>query len=82
MATVERVAERLHWNDGQHVAAAIWCEDDVLERAEELGLECSREQARYIIDRIDDKQDCSLGITWDTIDCYLCDFKESRLKIE
>ena len=75
MPTVEEAIKRLHYSDGQHVAVAIWCEDDVLGRAKELGIECSREKAREIIDSMDNKQDCSLGITWDTIDYYLYEIK-------
>lgn len=71
MPTVAEAIKRLKWNGEQHVAVAIWSEDDVLERAKELGIKCSRARAREIIDRIDHKQDCSLGISWDTIGCYL-----------
>ena len=74
MTTVAEAERRLHWNDGQHVAVAIWCEDDVLGRAKELGYTCSREQAGEMVDMMDNKQDCSLGITWDTIDCYLAEY--------
>jgi len=73
MPTVAEAIERLKRNGSQHVAVAIWCEDDILGRAEELGIKCSRARAREIIDMMDNKQDCSLGITWDTIDCYLTD---------
>lgn len=71
MPTVEEAIKRLKWNGKQHVAVAIWCEDDVLGRAKKRGIKCSRARAREIIDRIDNKQDCSIGITWDNIDCYL-----------
>jgi len=71
MPTVEEAIKRLEQNGKQHVAVAIWCEDDVLGRAKERGIKCSRARAREIIDRIDNKQDCTLGISWDTIDCYL-----------
>lgn len=73
MPTIDEAIKRLHYSDGQHVAVAIWCEEDVLGRAKELGIKCTQEQAEEIIDRMDSKQDCSLGITWDTIDCYLYD---------
>ena len=75
MPTVEEAIRRLRWNGKQHVAVAIWCEDDVLGRAKELGLKCSRARASEIIDEIDRKQDCSLGITWVTIDCFLQEYK-------
>ena len=74
MTTVNEAIRRLKWNGEQHVAVAIWGEDDVLSRAKELGYTCSQEQAREIIDLMDNKQDCSMGITWDTIDCYLAEY--------
>jgi len=69
--TVEEVIKRLQRNGSQHVAVAIWCEDDVLERAAERGMTISREQAQGVITNIDYRQDCELGITWTTIDCVL-----------
>jgi len=73
MPTVQEAIKRLRWNKRQRVAVAIWCEDDVLGRARELGIKVSRKQAREIIDQIDHKQDCSIGISWDMIDNYLID---------
>ena len=70
MSTVEEAKNRLP-DDGEHVAVAIWCETDVLQYAKQIGVECSRKRAREIIDEMDRKQDCELGITWMTIDCYL-----------
>jgi len=71
MTTAAEAMERVKYFGGQELAMVVWCEDDVLGRAVELGIECSREQAKDIIATIDRKQDCELGITWDTIDCYL-----------
>ena len=71
MPTVEEAIERLKWNGEQHVAVAIWGEDDVLGYAKQVGIKCSRKRAREIIDEMDRKQDCELGITWTTIHCYL-----------
>ena len=75
MPTTKEVFERLKWFKKQHVAAAIWCEDDVLELAEEEGIKCSRKRAREIIDEIDRKQDAELGISWDTIRVYLNEYR-------
>lgn len=71
MPTVSEAIERLKGSGDQHVAVAIWCEEDVLEYAKQIGVKCNRERAREIIDEMDRKQDCELGITWMTIDCYL-----------
>jgi len=69
--TVQQAIGRLLRNGSQHVAVAIWCEDDVRERAAERGMTISREQAQGVITNIDYRQDCELGITWTTIDCVL-----------
>jgi len=76
MPTVTEAKKRFRgMSPDEHIAIAIWCEDDVLEEAKLKGIKCSREQARDILDKMDSKQDCSMGITWDTIDCYLWDLK-------
>jgi len=71
MPTVSKAIKRFDWLKKQHVAVAIWCEDDVLELAREEGIRCSRKHAREIIDEVDRKQNCELGISWDTIRDYL-----------
>ena len=73
MSTVTEAIKRVGWNGSQHVAVAIWCEDDVLEKAKEMGVKCSRARAREIIDKIDRQQDCPMGITWDTIGCFVAE---------
>lgn len=70
MPTVTEVKGRLKGTRG-HVAVAIWQEEDVLGYARRIGVKCSRKRAREIIDEIDRKQDCELGITWTTIEIYL-----------
>lgn len=70
MPTVKEARERLRGIRG-HMAVAIWQEADVLGRARERHIKISRKQASEILDEIDRKQDCELGITWTTIDCYL-----------
>ena len=72
MTTVKEAIKHLKNYDTleEHIAVAIWSEEDVLERAKERKIKITKKQAQNIIDRIDRKQDCSIGITWDTIDCY------------
>ena len=43
----------------------------MFEQAKERGMTITREQAQAVLTKMDNKQDCSLGITWDTIDYYL-----------
>lgn len=60
-----------------HVAVAIWQVCDVQERAKERGIKLTTEQVEAIIDRMHRKQDATLGISWDTIDCYIDDCLET-----
>lgn len=78
MPAVAEVIERFGWLKNQHVAAAIWCEDDVLKLAREEGIKCSRKRAREIIDKVDRKQDASMGISWDTIRVYLNEYGRGK----
>jgi len=71
---IERLQRQYKDSLDEHVAVVVWSEDDVLCRAKEREIKITREQAQDIIDRIDHKQDATLGITWDTIDCYLDDY--------
>ena len=72
MPTVSDVInKRLNgYNPDDHIAVAIWCEEDVIGRARERGKEVTREQAQNILDTIDHKQDCTQGISWVELDIY------------
>ena len=80
MPSVAQVKHRLKGIGRQHVAAAIWCEEDVIARAHERGIRIGCRQARDVIDAVDHKQDCSYGITWDTLDYYIDEIKAKRQK--
>ena len=72
MPTVSNVIEHLKGYDPDaHIATAIWCEEDVIGRAKERGKEVTREQAQDILDTIERRQDCELGISWITLDVYI-----------
>lgn len=72
MPTVASVIQHLKgYKPDAHIAAPIWCEDDVLGRAKDLGKKVTRQQAREILDDIERHHDCELGITWMTLDCAI-----------
>ena len=71
MATVAEAKKRLDWCGDEHVCIAIWSEEDVFGRAKERGMTITREQAQEVLSLMDSKQDCSMGISWDTMDVYL-----------
>jgi len=79
MPSVKQVIDRLNrlYQSDEHIAVAIWCEDDVIEKAQEMNMTITREEAREILDNVEANHDCELGITWDTLDAYLDELKSS-----
>jgi hypothetical protein len=58
-----------YWEDK---IALIWQEEDVIQRAEQLnGTKISKEKAQDILQEILDNHDCTVGVTWETIDYYV-----------
>jgi hypothetical protein len=74
MPTVAEAIKRFDGVKG-HVAVAIWQEEDVLERAKALRVKITHEEAGKILDLIDLKQDCELGINWTTLDIFIQDYR-------
>lgn len=72
------VKEHIEWMQETYkpeepIAVVVWQADDVVNRAEEREIKITRKQAEEIIHRMHNRHDATLGITWDTIDCYLDD---------
>ena len=45
-----------------------WSLEDILDRAEEIGVELTEEQASDVLDSLLRRHDCNIGINWDVID--------------
>ena len=69
-------------DDSQHYAAPIWCTEDVIAKAKEMHKRITKNMANDIIDQIDRKHDCEMGITWDTLECYIDDAISDRQRIK
>lgn len=52
-------------------AVVTWNIIDVFDRAENLEVEITEEQAKQVIINIDRLHDANYGITWDTIDYHI-----------
>ena len=48
-----------------------WSLPDIVYKAEDMGVECSEDEAREIAYAIEQNGDCEYGITWDTIAYYI-----------
>jgi len=79
MPEMREVIDKLNrlYSPDDHVAVVIWTQEDVVERANERNMTISPAEAQEILDLMDRKHDCSIGITWDTIDVYLDELKYS-----
>ncbi len=64
-----------HIIDPKEDIAIIWGYEDVIGRAEEMDYKIpTKEEAIDILSVMKHKHDCTLGITWETIDYYLAEF--------
>ena len=53
----------------------IWIVDDVIDRAKDLDMEISEEDAIDILYKINENKDACIGINWDLIDIYLMEWR-------
>ena len=79
MPMVKDVVDNLNrlYQPDEHIAVAIWCEDDVIGRANERNMSITIEEARGILEDMDNNHDAEMGITWDTIDSGLDALRDS-----
>ena len=45
----------------------IWCVEDVLDAASELGITLTEDQACEVLGIVEDEIDCEIGVNWDVI---------------
>lgn len=64
--------------DRDEYALAVWCVEDVLGKAKEMGVKLTRDEAKEVISSIGRHQDCELGITWMTLECTIDEIKSRR----
>lgn len=72
--------------DDTEMAFVIWLPEDVIQQAKERKVYIPTlqipklEQAKLIIDKIHRKHDCTIGITWDTLDFYTDDYFDNKVR--
>ena len=55
-----------------------WCADDVLDKASDMSVKITEDEAVEILDHIEHNFDASLGVSWDTIEWAIDDHVERR----
>ena len=63
-------------------AMHLWTEPDVLGTAEVMNIEITEEEAREILDIVQEHVDCECGITWESLRCTIDDFDRDRGDID
>lgn len=59
-----------------------WHTDDILECAKDLKVDLTINEANGILDEIKENHDCTTGVTWEVIDCYIDMFLKERQENE
>jgi hypothetical protein len=54
-----------------------WSTDDVLMRADDMGLPISEEAGDQILQNVFDKHDANIGVNWEVIEFHIEDFLEN-----
>ena len=49
----------------------VWCAEDVLVKADEIGIELTGEQVSDVLGYVERKHDASIGVNWDTIGYWI-----------
>ena len=79
--TINQWVDRLSkWKDQeQEICINLWCREDIYSRAEELremgiipeSFKINNDTADDILTMMETNQDCSMGVSWDTVDYYI-----------
>lgn len=63
----------LEYDDKDNIVVS-WGIEDVIYSAADLGYTLNKKQAREILNKTLDQHDCNIGISWETINCWIEDF--------
>lgn len=55
----------------RNTAFIMWQTEDVIYRAKVQNIDVTEDQAREVISDLNRRADCTLGITWGTLDIYI-----------
>lgn len=72
----ESTAHRVQVPEGEEIALACWCVDDVYWKAREMGRCITLEQANEVLMNIEDNQDCNYGISWYSLENEIDNLRE------
>ena len=62
----------------QWVILDEWCEDDITDQCEQIGVELSHDETRRVLEMIVKAHDCETGINWTSINSAIDAVLEAR----
>ena len=62
----------------QWVILDEWCEDDITDQCEQIGVELSQDETRRVLEMIVKIHDCEIGINWNSINSAIDAVLEAR----
>ena len=62
----------------QWVILDEWCEDDITDQCEQIGVELSQDETRRVLEMIVKAHDCEIGINWNSINSAIDAVLEAR----
>ena len=62
----------------QWVILDEWCEDDITDQCEQIGVELSQDETRRVLEMIVKAHDCETGINWTSINSAIDAVLEAR----
>lgn len=69
--TKAQLIERIIELEGELAGAVVWTIADIHGQAQKIGYVLSDQQAGVILERMIRKHDCTVGITWETLEYYI-----------
>jgi hypothetical protein len=70
------------YNADTPCAFALWLPEDVEQQAEHEGKSLTQEQIADVLEGVHRRHDATIGISWDTISCWLEDYpKEGAVAV-
>lgn len=75
---VEAIKRLRRMRPTEHVAVAIWSDEDVIDAATRLEVTLTPEEVEEVLDLVDRKWDATVGINWDVIDYYILEVVANR----
>ncbi|MBL0309215.1 MAG: hypothetical protein IPP77_05925 [Bacteroidetes bacterium] len=59
-------------------SVGLWCIEDIIDKANELKIRCSKQDAHAILTRIEKEFDAEFGINWQTIENHILEYFKNK----